>query len=75
MCAGPFKGKKVQDVKKDVQKQLVDAQEGAIYYEPEKTIMSRYFYLFICLVFTWCAIWQTLAYFVFNFSGQEMSVS
>lgn len=42
MCAGPFKGKKVQDVKKDVQKQLVDAQEGAIYYEPEKTIMARY---------------------------------
>ena len=39
---GPHKGKKVQDVKKDVQKQLVDAGEGIIYYEPEKTIISRY---------------------------------
>lgn len=41
MCVGPFSGKKVQDVKKDVQKQLVDAGQGLIYYEPEKTIMSR----------------------------------
>ncbi|KAK3919230.1 Leucine--tRNA ligase, cytoplasmic [Frankliniella fusca] len=41
MCVGPFSGKKVQDVKKDVQKLLVDAGEAIIYYEPEKTIISR----------------------------------
>lgn len=42
MLVGPHKGKKVQDVKKDVQKQLVDADDAIVYYEPEKTIMSRY---------------------------------
>lgn len=46
MCVGPLKGKKVQDVKKDVQKLLVDASEGVIYYEPEKTIISRYCHCF-----------------------------
>uniref|UniRef100_A0A1I8PHA6 leucine--tRNA ligase n=1 Tax=Stomoxys calcitrans TaxID=35570 RepID=A0A1I8PHA6_STOCA len=41
MLVGEFKGKKVQDVKKDLQKQLVDAKEADIYYEPEKAIISR----------------------------------
>ncbi|XP_065358523.1 leucine--tRNA ligase, cytoplasmic [Calliphora vicina] len=41
MLVGEHKGKKVQDVKKDLQKQLVDSKEADIYYEPEKTIISR----------------------------------
>jgi len=41
MLVGDFKGKKVQEVKKLVQKQLVDAGQAAIYYEPEKTVISR----------------------------------
>ncbi|PSN42494.1 Leucine--tRNA ligase [Blattella germanica] len=41
MAIGEFKGKKVQDVKKAIQKQLIDAKEAVIYYEPEKQIISR----------------------------------
>lgn len=41
MLVGEFKGKKVQDVKKDLQNQMVAAKEACIYYEPEKTIISR----------------------------------
>ncbi|XP_011294281.1 leucine--tRNA ligase, cytoplasmic [Musca domestica] len=41
MLVGEFKGKKVQDVKKDLQKQLLNSKEADIYYEPEKTIISR----------------------------------
>jgi len=32
----------VQDVKKALQKKLIDSKEAVVYYEPEKTIMSRY---------------------------------
>lgn len=42
MLVGEYKGEKVQNVKKLLQKQLVDKKEGLIYYEPEKTIISRY---------------------------------
>ncbi|XP_054257041.1 leucine--tRNA ligase, cytoplasmic-like [Macrosteles quadrilineatus] len=41
LTVGKYSGKKVQDVKKDIQKELVDASEALIYYEPEKQIMSR----------------------------------
>ncbi|XP_066146894.1 leucine--tRNA ligase, cytoplasmic [Euwallacea fornicatus] len=41
MLVGEYKGKKIQDVKKSLQKTLVDNNEAVIYYEPEKTIMSR----------------------------------
>lgn len=41
MLVGPYKGKKVQDVKKLLQKELVDSDDAVIYYEPEKTIISR----------------------------------
>ncbi|KAI4462763.1 leucyl-trna synthetase [Holotrichia oblita] len=41
MVIGEFKGKKVQDIKKSVQKLLVDKNEAVIYHEPEKTVMSR----------------------------------
>ncbi|XP_055917022.1 leucine--tRNA ligase, cytoplasmic isoform X1 [Eupeodes corollae] len=41
LLVGEFAGRKVQDVKKDLQKLLVDAKDAEIYYEPEKTIMSR----------------------------------
>ncbi|KAJ4446647.1 Leucine--tRNA ligase, cytoplasmic, partial [Periplaneta americana] len=41
MLVGDYKGKKVQDVKKGLQKQLIDKSEAVVYYEPEKQIMSR----------------------------------
>lgn len=41
LLVGEFKGRKVQDVKKDLRKYLVDRNEADTYYEPEKTIMSR----------------------------------
>uniref|UniRef100_A0A1S4GYI9 leucine--tRNA ligase n=2 Tax=Anopheles gambiae TaxID=7165 RepID=A0A1S4GYI9_ANOGA len=41
MLVGEHKGKKVQDVKKDLKQYLVDRNEADVYYEPEKTIMSR----------------------------------
>jgi leucyl-tRNA synthetase len=42
MLVGDFKGQKVQDVKKALQKKLMDKNEAMIYMEPEKQIMSRY---------------------------------
>ncbi|XP_046624335.1 leucine--tRNA ligase, cytoplasmic [Neodiprion virginianus] len=41
LLVGEYKGKKIQDVKKDLQKKLVDAKDAVVYYEPEKTIISR----------------------------------
>ena len=41
LLVGEFAGRKVQDVKKDIQTKLVDAKEADIYYEPEKIIISR----------------------------------
>lgn len=42
IIVGEFKGQKVQDVKKVLQKKLIDSNEAVIYYEPEKAIISRY---------------------------------
>ncbi|KAK2170434.1 hypothetical protein LSH36_3g30089 [Paralvinella palmiformis] len=41
IIVGPHKGKKVQDVKKLIQKELVDSKEAVIYMEPEKLVISR----------------------------------
>lgn len=41
ILVGPYKGKKVQDIKKIIQNELVDCNKAVIYYEPEKTIISR----------------------------------
>ena len=41
MIVGPHAGKKVQDVKKDIQKELMDAGDAVVYMEPEKQVMSR----------------------------------
>lgn len=41
LLVGEFKGRKVQDVKKDLQKYLLDRNEAVMYNEPEKTIISR----------------------------------
>ncbi|GLV35682.1 Leucyl-tRNA synthetase [Carabus blaptoides fortunei] len=41
LLVGEHKGKKIQDVKKTLQKSLVDKNEAIVYYEPEKTIISR----------------------------------
>lgn len=41
MLVGAHKGKKIQDIKKLVQKELLDLNEALVYYEPEKQVMSR----------------------------------
>lgn len=41
MLIGEFKGKKIMDVKKLLQKNLLDKREAVVYYEPEKTVISR----------------------------------
>ncbi|KAL9925501.1 leucyl-tRNA synthetase isoform 1-T1 [Glossina fuscipes fuscipes] len=41
LLVGEYKGQKVQDVKKQVQKKLIDNKEAELYYEPEKPIISR----------------------------------
>lgn len=41
LLVGEFRGKKIMDVKKVLQKSLVDKNEAVVYYEPEKTIISR----------------------------------
>jgi len=46
ILVGQFTGQKIQDIKKKMQKKLIDADEGVIYYEPEKTIISRYVFYF-----------------------------
>ncbi|RXM93113.1 Leucine--tRNA ligase, cytoplasmic [Acipenser ruthenus] len=41
MLVDGYKGQKVQDVKKPIQKKMVDNGEALIYMEPEKQVMSR----------------------------------
>ena len=41
MIVGDFKGTKVQDAKKLIQKQMLDKGEAVIYHEPENTIITR----------------------------------
>uniref|UniRef100_A0AAY4AR72 leucine--tRNA ligase n=1 Tax=Denticeps clupeoides TaxID=299321 RepID=A0AAY4AR72_9TELE len=41
MLVEGFKGQKVQDVKKPIQKMMVEKGEAMIYMEPEKQVMSR----------------------------------
>ncbi|XP_058058013.1 leucine--tRNA ligase, cytoplasmic [Anopheles bellator] len=41
MLVGEHRGKKVQDVKKELKQYLIGRNEAEIYYEPEKTILSR----------------------------------
>ncbi|KAL0271438.1 UNVERIFIED_CONTAM: hypothetical protein PYX00_008534 [Menopon gallinae] len=41
LIVGDFKGEKVQNVKKQVQKQMIQKNEAVVYYEPEKKIISR----------------------------------
>lgn len=41
MIVGPHKGKKVSDIKKDIQTDLVSNKEAVIYMEPEKQVISR----------------------------------
>lgn len=41
LLVGEYKGSKIQDVKKNIQGKLVKENTALIYYEPEKTIMSR----------------------------------
>lgn len=49
LLVGPHKGKKVQDVKKVIQKEMIEAAQAVIYMEPEKTIISRF--VFVSLFF------------------------
>lgn len=41
MTIGPYKGSKVCDIKKAIQKELVTSGEAMIYMEPEKQVVSR----------------------------------
>ncbi|XP_059614194.1 leucine--tRNA ligase, cytoplasmic [Phlebotomus argentipes] len=41
LLVGEYAGKKIQDVKKNIRDQLLKAKQADVYYEPEKTIMSR----------------------------------
>lgn len=41
MVVGEFKGTKVQDAKKLIQKKMVENGQAVIYYEPEDTIITR----------------------------------
>ncbi|KAG5881266.1 hypothetical protein JTB14_003737 [Gonioctena quinquepunctata] len=41
MAIGEYKGRKVQDIKKEIQKSMVDKTKADIYYEPEKKVISR----------------------------------
>lgn len=41
LLVGKHKGQKIQDVKKTIQGELIENNEAMIYYEPEKTVMSR----------------------------------
>nr|XP_012629620.1 leucine--tRNA ligase, cytoplasmic [Microcebus murinus] len=41
MLVDGFKGQKVQDVKKAIQKKMIDIGDALIYMEPEKQVMSR----------------------------------
>lgn len=41
LLVGPYKGKKIQDVKKEIQKGMVDDGSAIIYMEPEKKVIAR----------------------------------
>lgn len=41
LLVGEHKGKKIQDVKKDITQKLIDNNQALEYQEPEKTIISR----------------------------------
>ncbi|MBZ3870364.1 Leucine--tRNA ligase, cytoplasmic [Sciurus carolinensis] len=41
MLVDGFKGQKVQDVKKTIQRKMIDSGDALIYMEPEKQVMSR----------------------------------
>ncbi|CAJ0950199.1 unnamed protein product [Ranitomeya imitator] len=41
MIVPGYEGKKVQDVKKPIQKMMIDSNEAMIYMEPEKQVISR----------------------------------
>ncbi|XP_023211298.1 leucine--tRNA ligase, cytoplasmic-like [Centruroides sculpturatus] len=41
LIVGPHKGKKIQEVKKQIQKSLIDKNEAILYMEPEKQVISR----------------------------------
>ncbi|XP_011499345.1 PREDICTED: leucine--tRNA ligase, cytoplasmic [Ceratosolen solmsi marchali] len=41
LLVGKYKNRKVQDVKQIIKDELINNNEAAIYYEPEKTVISR----------------------------------
>lgn len=41
MLVGEYKGEKVQNIKKLLQKKMVDNGDALVFYEPEKKIISR----------------------------------
>ncbi|XP_078041330.1 leucyl-tRNA synthetase [Augochlora pura] len=41
LLVGKYKGSKVQEAKKEIQKELINDGKAVLYYEPEKKVMSR----------------------------------
>ncbi|XP_054718964.1 leucine--tRNA ligase, cytoplasmic-like [Uloborus diversus] len=41
MLVGKYKGQKIQDVKKLIQKDIINMEKAVLYMEPEKKVMSR----------------------------------
>lgn len=41
LLVGKYKDSKIQDIKKKIQSDLLELKQAVIYYEPEKTIISR----------------------------------
>ncbi|XP_042902350.2 leucine--tRNA ligase, cytoplasmic [Parasteatoda tepidariorum] len=41
LIVGSYKGQKIQDVKKAIQKDLINKEEAVLYMEPEKKVISR----------------------------------
>ena len=72
LLVGPHKGKKVQDVKKVIQKEMIEAAQAVIYMEPEKTIISRF--VFVSLFFFFCRVLLIRKYWTCR-SGDECVVA
>lgn len=78
MVVGEFKGRRVQEIKKQLQKHLLDSNQAVIYHEPDKCIISR------CVLWSIVFCWMIYANReeIFNFgvffcgrSGDECVVA
>ena len=61
MVTGPYAGRKVQEIKKLVQRDLLVAFEGILYQEPEKEVISR-------------QVKFLIVYFILNFNERVLDL-